>query len=293
VAKCIETLNALRSGSPLAVTLAAQVVATWALRQALTAADAASAEASEGTEQLGLHLTARLEQLGKLHGHILHAAQQTAAAVTALGTGEAGEGELEESDDVTDDLATEAPIPAATLTFGTTPFETVAAALALVEARYGLEDGNLEEGELGGGAWLDLGSGDGGPTLAAGLLRRWPLGCGGLEVRKSLHRNAEHVALAFAAARARGDVEAACGDGSFAAALRFENGDLRRRFGGVQPENVGLLFLHATCFDDGLMHQVATKLVPRLPAGSLVVSASKPLPSAALQTLEARRLPFR
>jgi hypothetical protein len=208
--------------------------------------------------------------------------------VTALGTGEAGEGELEESDDVTDDLATEAPIPAATLTFGTTPFETVAAALALVEARYGLEEGNL-----GGGAWLDLGSGDGGPTLAAGLLRRWPLGCGGLEVRKSLHRNAEHVALAFAAARARGDVEAACGDGSFAAALRFENGDLRRRFGGVQPENVGLLFLHATCFDDGLMHQVATKLVPRLPAGSLVVSASKPLPSAALQTLEARRLPFR
>jgi len=311
-----------------------QVSATRALRQALTEADESYSEANEGgPENLGLHLTSRLETLGALHSKILDAAQSMAAVeaapedsqkVDALRSkilnaaqkkieaieiavdpseksDEAIEDAAEEGDDVTEDLVTESPIPAVTLTFGTTPFETVAAAFSLLETRYGLSSAEVDakEGKMTQssqckkGAWLDLGSGDGGPTLAAALLRHWPLGCGGLEVRKSLHQQAEHVAIAYT--QHQDEIKAATG-GSHGSAqeLSFVNGDFRRNFGGgVQVENVSVLFLHATCFDDGLMQEVARLIVPRLPAGAFVVSASKPLPSEALQTLEARRVPFR
>ena len=328
----IKNSEVLASLSRSADDVSYRISATRAMRQALTEADESYSEANDGgPEKLGLHLTSRLENLGALHSKILNAAQSMAVVdetpiagenVDALRSkiliaapkkmaavdiapdasdksDEAKEDEVEESDDVTEDLVTESPIPAVTLTFGTTPFETVAAAFSLLETRYGLssaevdsKDGQVMHGaECSEGAWLDLGSGDGGPTLAAGLLRHWPSGCGGLEVRKSLHQQAKHVARAYT--QHQSEIEAASEGGS-TQELSFVNGDFRRNVGGgVKVEDVSVLFLHATCFDDGLMQEVARVIVPRLPAGAFVVSASKPVPSEALQNLEARRVPFR
>ena len=296
-----------------------RLAAVRAVKGALMAASAEAAEAEADTlgggsaEPLFLALHERTSRALALHRDILQdaaaAAAAAAAATTTTAPARASSGEGgDEDEDALDGLAVEAPLYPASLTFATTPFETVAAILQLLEDRYGLSDVNGlgdNAAAVGHGAWLDLGSGDGGPTLAAALLRPWGA-CGGLEVQGALHASA--VALAEAYARAREAADAGPWREDAAPALAFAHADFRSYFRDASGEagpaaaqghkgavaggpaglaGVRVLFLHATCFDDGLM-RYAAGLVSNLPAGCLVVSATKPVPSPLLQLLDTR-----
>ena len=92
---------------------------TRALRAALTAAAAEDAgDSFEDAEPLFLNLDERTARLAQVYSDICSDASASGAAADA--------GENDDDDERSiDDLAAESPIPPRSLTFGTTPFETV------------------------------------------------------------------------------------------------------------------------------------------------------------------------
>lgn len=376
VSVAVHALAEASSGS-----LHDRLAATKALRAALGNAAAAADEEkcrSQGEEDANnpepifVYFSSRKLRLSDMHAHLLSLCDGAAGADSAV---DFSSGNEDDDHNVFDDdgyeLAADAPIPPQSLTFGTTPFETVAACLDLLRDRYGfevnpfddfggygssasgpeettkavgLQDGSYEKTKT----WLDLGSGDGGPTVAAALLHPWKK-CWGVEVRRSKHREAVALAGKYhkwyddnrSGDTTRGLGEQKWGDENFdgcpatetdraaaAASVVFDHADLRRmhlhesRDGGsassaVLSNKVGysgmigarrsvggtgclngtlrdvdVLFSHATCFDDGLMQELGRRLAPRLSPGCFLVTASKPVPSRFLQTLETRLVPF-
>ena len=120
-----------------------RLAATKALRAALAKAAVAagsqrrvlqSDEDPNSPEQIDVYFDSRKLRLSDLHAHLL--------SLVAVGA------DVEAY--VDDVLAADAPIPAQSLTFGTTPFETVAACLDLLRDRYDFEANPFDNFGAGG-----------------------------------------------------------------------------------------------------------------------------------------------
>jgi hypothetical protein len=233
-------------------------------------------------EPIYLCLNSKIERLNDLHDRVMAYVNEDASLINSedksIDTVAAATAD-DEDDNLSDELATNTPILPRTLTFGYTPFESIAALLNLLEDRYGL--GSPSSPPLG--AWLDLGSGDGHPTLSAALLRNWKACCG-IEVKSSLYekslklknlyetwQSSIHGEDAYGFNKIITATEAASSEvdsSSGQSPMMFANTDMRSCFykrnhdgslkeaNVVELQDVSLVFIHATCFDDATMLEV-------------------------------------
>ena len=159
----------------------------------------------ESPEQIYVYFSSRKLRLSDVHSYLMASPVSVDGKGGAPGVGDGQNDEDEKDEDEHEEgyeLAADSPIAPQSLTFGTTPFDTVAACLDLLRDRYAFEANEFDELVFGSGGgsrettavmaarektktWLDLGSGDGGPTVAAALLHPWKT-CWGVEVRRSL-----------------------------------------------------------------------------------------------------------
>lgn len=192
--------------------------------------------------------------------------------------------EEREARGVTDDLLAEN----SSLTYGETPFSTLARCLYKIKLKYGGIPGCTPENPDKGGVFVDIGSGVGKPVYAAALLHQWT-SCIGVELMEGLndvaidtletwnkgmpyfpplgtypagHPDSKKIHYKIPAEAREVHLDFICADATTE----------------VDWSNSTVGFACSTCFDRDLMSKLA-KLAEKMPSGSFFITSCETLDS--------------